>query len=40
MFFIGIFKVESLPRMINKEVLAYLTNRKIVYHEKIGNFIL
>ena len=37
--FIGRFKVGSLPRMINKEVLAqfitYLTNWKIVYHEKM-----
>ena len=40
--FIGRFKAGSLPRMINKEVLAkfisaYLIHWKIVYHEKIGN---
>ena len=43
--FIGRFKVGSLPRIINKEVLAQFiyqlkVNWKIVCHEKFGNFII
>ena len=42
--FIGRFKVGSLSRMINKEVLAQfiykpVVNWKIVYHEKNWKFI-
>ena len=44
--FVDKFKVGGLPRMINKLVLAqfihkpsYLINWKIVYHEKIGDWV-
>ena len=44
--FVDKFKVAGLPRMINKLVLAqfihkpsYLINWKIIYHEKIGDWV-